>query len=67
MSIARLEALSAYLQHQRSLLARTQADIERLKRLREEISASPEHLTNLQVFRFLLDHATTSVTFRNST
>ncbi|KAF8558557.1 hypothetical protein OG21DRAFT_1493787 [Imleria badia] len=43
-----LEALSAYLQHQKTLLARTQADIERLKRLR---AASPEQLANRSNFQ----------------
>ncbi|KAI6141754.1 hypothetical protein BKA82DRAFT_994800 [Pisolithus tinctorius] len=32
-----LQALSAYVEHQRTLLARTQADIERLKQLKSEI------------------------------
>ena len=52
----RLEALSAYLQHQRTLLARTQADIERLKKLKAEALASPEQFanrSNFQVSRFL--------------
>ncbi|KAG8216229.1 hypothetical protein J3R82DRAFT_8270 [Butyriboletus roseoflavus] len=41
-----LEAFSAYLQHQRTLLARTQADIERLKQLKAEALASPEQFAN---------------------
>ncbi|KAI6126659.1 hypothetical protein F5141DRAFT_1082448 [Pisolithus sp. B1] len=32
-----LQALSAYIEHQKTLLARTQADIERLKQLKREI------------------------------
>ncbi|KAI5989863.1 hypothetical protein EDC04DRAFT_2815767 [Pisolithus marmoratus] len=34
-----LQALSAYVDHQKTLLARTQADIERLKQLKKEIPA----------------------------
>ncbi|KIJ64731.1 hypothetical protein HYDPIDRAFT_111320 [Hydnomerulius pinastri MD-312] len=41
-----LEALSAYIQNQKSLLARTQADIERLKQLKGEVLASPKQLVN---------------------
>ncbi|KAG6332145.1 hypothetical protein ID866_6945 [Astraeus odoratus] len=37
-----LEALSAYIENQRSLLARTQADIERLKQLKKEIPTLSE-------------------------
>ncbi|KAF9233825.1 hypothetical protein BU15DRAFT_53389 [Melanogaster broomeanus] len=42
----RLEALSAYLQNQRRLLARTQADIEKLKKLKSEALASPRQFVN---------------------
>ncbi|KIJ16513.1 hypothetical protein PAXINDRAFT_176232 [Paxillus involutus ATCC 200175] len=41
-----LEALSAYLQNQRSFLARTQADIERLKQLKSEALASPQQFVS---------------------
>ncbi|KAI6163603.1 hypothetical protein EDD17DRAFT_1568696 [Pisolithus thermaeus] len=37
-----LQALSAYIEHQKTLLARTQADIERLKQLKREIPALHE-------------------------
>lgn len=37
-----LQALSAYIEHQKTLLARTQADIERLKQLKREIPALPK-------------------------
>ncbi|KAG9310158.1 hypothetical protein JVU11DRAFT_9778 [Chiua virens] len=46
-----LEALSAYLQHQRTLLARTQADIERLKTLKAEALVSPEQFVNRSSFQ----------------
>ncbi|KAG6380365.1 hypothetical protein JVT61DRAFT_8478 [Boletus reticuloceps] len=46
-----LEALSAYLQHQKKLLARTQADIEKLKKLRADALASPEQFANHSNFQ----------------
>ncbi|KAH0831352.1 hypothetical protein J3R83DRAFT_14014 [Lanmaoa asiatica] len=46
-----LEALSAYLQHQKTLLAQTQADIERLKKLRTEVLASPGQFANRSNFQ----------------
>ncbi|KAF8452731.1 hypothetical protein L210DRAFT_977792 [Boletus edulis BED1] len=46
-----LEALSAYLQHQKILLARTQADIEKLKKLRADALASPEQFANHSNFQ----------------
>ncbi|KAF9224994.1 hypothetical protein BS17DRAFT_60292 [Gyrodon lividus] len=41
-----LEALSSYLQNQRSFLARIQSDIERLKKLKNEALASPQQFVN---------------------
>lgn len=52
--ITRLEALSTYLQHQKTLLARTQADIERLKRLRADALASSEQFANRSNFQVAL-------------
>ncbi|KAI0251525.1 hypothetical protein BJV78DRAFT_1210337 [Lactifluus subvellereus] len=37
-----LEALEAYIQSQRALLTRTQSDVDRLRRLREQAATNPE-------------------------
>jgi hypothetical protein len=67
----RLEALSAYLQNQRSFLARTQADIERLKQLKSEALASPQQFVSsnsevsLPFLPAVQPPVTSSVTFEN--
>ena len=51
------DALEVYVQSQKALLARTQSDIDRLRLLREQATADPEHFFDAfdeKVFDYLL-------------
>lgn len=45
-----MEALSTFIESQKALVARTQADIAKLKSLRDDIAAMPDDLSSLATF-----------------
>lgn len=47
---ASLEALSAFIESQKALLARTHADIAKLKSLRNDVSDTPDDLCCISTF-----------------
>ena len=64
-SLSSFDALEFYIQSQKALLARTQSDIDRLRLLREQAAANPEHF--FDSFDEKVFHCPLSSTYPNYT